>query len=87
MTDAERIQWYQDQHELHYGLELLYVVDGYVLSCVMENGLVVWKVQAPTLAECIDLAVPQAAVFRERYLAMKPTPSSERAVQPPKETP
>ena len=75
MDDAERLQWYQDQHELHYGLELLYVVDGYRLECVLENDLVAWSVEAPTLSECIDLGAPKAVEFKNRYLAMRASQS------------
>lgn len=54
MTDAERLTWYQDQHTLHFTLELLYCVDHYELSKVDESERSIWLVSGETLAECID---------------------------------
>jgi hypothetical protein len=59
MTDAERIQWYENQHTLHKTLELTYCVDSYLLECLDESGEAMWSVQEPTLAECIDSAASQ----------------------------
>lgn len=81
MNDAERIQWYEDQHALHYGLELLYVVDGYQLTCVMDSDLVAWQVEAPTLSACIDLAVKPAAEFVARYRAMRESQANRSGVK------
>lgn len=54
MTDAERLQWYQNQHTLHFSLELLYCVDHYELSKFDESERQIWLVSGETLAECID---------------------------------
>lgn len=56
MNDAERLQWYEDQHTLHWALEVTYCVDSYTLEKVRDSGEIAWCVQAPTLAACIDEA-------------------------------
>lgn len=54
--DAERLDWYESQHTLHYWLELLYVVDGYELSR-SRDGNIQWAVQADNLRAAIDAAL------------------------------
>jgi hypothetical protein len=55
--DAERLDWYEQQHTLHGSLELLYVVDGYELSQMAEDGDTrVLQVYGESLRAAIDAA-------------------------------
>lgn len=58
MTDSERLDWFEAQHTLHKSLEVLYVVDGYELSLIAEDGDVVLATfKGETLREAIDQAM------------------------------
>jgi hypothetical protein len=48
------LNWYQEQHTLHYNLELLYCVDHYELSKVDESERVIWTTSGESLLECIE---------------------------------
>lgn len=72
MTDSERLDWYQAQHTLHKSLEVLYVVDGYELSVMAEDGeRVVATYRGETLRDAIDQAIRSTQPKAEA-----PTPSS-----------
>ena len=38
MTDAERLDWLERNHTLHQSVEIIYVVDGYEVQIVDEDG-------------------------------------------------
>lgn len=58
MTDSERLDWYQAQHTLHRSLEVLYVVDGYELSIMADDGdRVLATYKSETLRDAIDQAI------------------------------
>ncbi len=60
--DAERWKFYEDQHTLHWRLEVTYVVDGYEFSKVHENGITVeWSFKGDTLLKAIDAALEAGA--------------------------
>jgi hypothetical protein len=54
--DEERLDWYEDQHTLHYGLELTYVVDGFTLEYIQDTGNTKYQVQGVSLRDAIDKA-------------------------------
>jgi hypothetical protein len=57
VRELERaLTWYQNQHTLHFSLELLYCVDHYELSKVGESERVIWVTSGETLLECIKAA-------------------------------
>lgn len=61
MTDSERLDWYQAQHTLHKSLEVLYVVDGYELSLMAEDGeTVLATYKGESLRGAIDQAMRSA---------------------------
>ena len=58
----ECLAWYEAQHTLHWHMQLLYVVDGYDLSCEHEDGVrVAYTVHGDTLLEAIRKAMIVAA--------------------------
>lgn len=62
MTDLERLDWYEAQHTLHKSLEVLYVVDGYELSLMAEDGdTVLATYKGNTLRDAIDQAIGAAS--------------------------
>lgn len=61
MTDSERLDWYQAQHTLHKFIEVLYVVDGYELNLMAEDGeRVAATYKGETLRDAIDQAIQSA---------------------------
>lgn len=58
ITDAQRLAWYESKHTLHNDLELLYVVGGFEMSVMEQDGQHCKAVYSgKTLAECIDRAM------------------------------
>lgn len=39
MTDAQRLDWLEKFHTLHTSVEILYVVDGYEVTVMNEDGI------------------------------------------------
>ena len=64
-SDAERLDWYESKHTLHKDLELLYVVDGYELSIMDQDGQkVVACYSGKNIRECIDAAMREEIMER-----------------------
>ncbi len=58
INDTQRLDWYENQHTLHYHLEVLYVVDGVVLTRLYDDTPKE-KFEASNLREAIDLAMKE----------------------------
>jgi hypothetical protein len=58
LADAQRLNWYESQHTLHKNPELLYVVDGYEISMMEQDGQkVVAEFFGKSIRDCIDAAM------------------------------
>ena len=63
MTDKERLDWLEANHTLHKSVEILYVVDGYEVTIVDEDGYTVLSpnFHGQNLREAIDKAIGHSA--------------------------
>ena len=57
--DASRLKWLEDQNTLHQRVDILYVVDGYEVQVMHEDGVTELseKHHGATLGEAIDAAM------------------------------
>lgn len=55
-SDAEILDWLERSHTLHYTVEALYAVDGYVVS-IMYDGAELAQFHQPTLREAYAKAM------------------------------
>ena len=63
MTDKERLDWLEANHTLHKAVEILYVVDGYEVTLMHEDGYTVLSpaFHGADLREAIDKAIGHSA--------------------------
>lgn len=57
--DAARLKWLEDNHTLHKSVEILYVVDGYQVTLLHEDGITELspRYEGHDLASAIDTAM------------------------------
>lgn len=58
-AESKRMKWLEDQSTLHHRVEILYVVDGYEVQVLHEDGVTEMSpvFHGPTLAAAIDNAL------------------------------
>jgi hypothetical protein len=59
MTDKDRLDWLEANHTLHKTVEILYVVDGYEVTLMHEDGVteLSTRFHGSDLREAIDKAI------------------------------
>ena len=57
--DTERLTWLEDNHTLHKSVEIIYVVDGYQVTLMHEDGVTELspRFQGHDLRSAIDAAL------------------------------
>lgn len=53
----DKIEWLESMHTLHGKVEILYVVCGYRIQRTFDDAEVGDPIEAPTLAEAIEIAM------------------------------
>lgn len=56
MNDSDRLDWFEAQHTLHGGVDVLYVVDGYEVQLTVDDAPIGPAHKGETLRDAIDKA-------------------------------